>query len=68
MISLFEQKRKRQKNQTTITQQKGHPTIAGKVQDTWSELKKIIKKISKSQVQYNLTILVIHELQITIGK
>lgn len=33
MIHLFEQDRKCQKNQSLITQEKGHPTIAGKVQD-----------------------------------
>jgi len=37
MISLLECKGKPQKNQSLTTQQKRHPTIAGKVQDTWNK-------------------------------
>lgn len=33
MVSLFEQEKKCQQNQSLITEEKGHPTIAGKVQD-----------------------------------
>lgn len=43
MISLFKQGRKRQKNQFLITQEKGHSTTAGKVQDILNEFLKKAK-------------------------